>query len=535
MGLGSKTRLHKTERASREVTEKSAFLFRRAFWNTVSNYIGKIVTLGVGFVLTPLLLHGLGAETYGLWVLAGSVVAYGGLLDLGIASALTKYIAEFRAKGQVQDARDLVATALSLYLMLAVVVIGLGAALAFFFPFIFNVSPEQRTEAVWLVFVASIGVGLAIPCATPTAILRGLHRFDIINALNVVGTMLSFFATLAILFLGGSVVAIVAANIALTLVMQIPVLWVIHRLAPDLQFHRLGLRRALVRRVASFSSSLFLLNVAGRLQAKTDEIVIGVFLPVAQVTPYAISHRLSDVAKIFTDQFTKVLLPLASELHAENDRGRLRALYVISTRVTIASFMPFGCILAILAAPLLSVWVGETYAPYAPLVVILTLAGLVDMSQWSASHVLQGMARHQPLAYMSIGSGIANLILSAILIQPFGLVGVALGTLIPTTVESFGLVMPYAMRVVGVSKRQALTEIFLPSGLPALPTASLLYLLREMFQPDGWIVLGALGLVGIGVYVSVYLVVGASELERRAYAHIASHAFGVARRRLGWN
>lgn len=460
MTTDSNTSLSSTEHAGQNTTEKSAFLFRRVFWNTISNYVGKLITLAVGFVLTPLLLRGLGATTYGLWALVGSVVAYGALLEFDIAAALTKYIAEYRAKGQTRDAQALVATALSLYLVLGSVVVLLGALLAVIFPYIFNVPPEQHMQAMWLVFLSGIGVGLAIPCATPTAILRGLHRFEIINLLNVLGTLLSFGAIAAILFFGGSVIAIVIANILLTLLMQIPALWLIRRIAPELQIHRLGIRRELMRRVASFSSSLFVLNVAGQLQAKTDEIVIGVFLPVVQVTPYAICHRLSDVARMLTDQFLKVLMPLASELHAENDRERLRALYIVSTRVTIASFMPFGCVLAILAAPLLSLWVREMYAPYAPLVVILLLASFIDTSQWSASHVLQGMARHQPLAYMSIASGIANLILSVILIQSLGILGVALGTLIPTGVECFALVMPYAMRVVGVSKRQALTEIF---------------------------------------------------------------------------
>jgi O-antigen/teichoic acid export membrane protein len=50
------------------------------------------------------------------------------------------------------------------------------------------------------------------------------------------------------------------------------------------------------------------------------------------------------------------LMPLASQLHAEDDRGRLQAMYTVGTRITIAIFIPLACILCILAGPILAVW-----------------------------------------------------------------------------------------------------------------------------------------------------------------------------------
>lgn len=500
---------------------KGAVLIWRVFWNTVSNYLGKIITLSMGFLLTPFLLHWLGAGTYGLWALVGSVVAYGSLLDFGIAAAITKYTAEYRAKQRAQDAQALISTAFLLYLALGLVVMLLSMVIAAVFPYIFNVPPEQRNEAIWLVLFSGLGVGVAIPCATPTAILRGLQRFDLLNALGVVGSLLSVSATVLILLRGGGVIGIVLANIAVTVLMQLPAYWLIHRVAPELHLNPHAVRREFVRTVASFSTSLFVINVSGQLQGQTDEIVIGAFRPLWLVTPYALSRRLSDVARILTDQFLKVLLPLASELHATDDQTRLRALYLVSTRLTLVSFMPFACILILMAGPLLAAWVGEAYAPYAPLVIILTIAGLIDMSQWAASHVLQGMGRHQPLAYMSIASGVANLVLSIILIQFLGLTGVALGTLIPTSIECLLFVMPYALRVLGISWRGAFREIVLPSVLPALPAVFTILLLQRIVLASGWASLALIAVTSFLVYVSIYFTLGANAIEKQAYRQIA--------------
>src|SRR5262249_50375839 len=161
----------------------------------------------------------------------------------------------------------------------------------------------------------------------------------------------------------------------------------------------------------------------------TDEIVIGAFFPVSAVTPYAIARKLSEIAQMMTDQFLRVLVPLASELRADNDQIRLRSVYLTGTRLTLAIFLPFGCTLVILARPILTLWVGADYADYAHLVTILVVASLIDTSQWPGGSVLQGMARHRPLAIISVGTGVTNLALSIVLVRNLGLTGVALGTL----------------------------------------------------------------------------------------------------------
>jgi O-antigen/teichoic acid export membrane protein len=53
----------------------------------------------------------------------------------------------------------------------------------------------------------------------------------------------------------------------------------------------------------------------------------------------------------------KVLIPLASELHAENDYVRLRSLYLAGIRLTLASILPKGFTLVISARAILPMWV----------------------------------------------------------------------------------------------------------------------------------------------------------------------------------
>ncbi len=110
--------------------ETNTSIRRRMLLNTVSNVLGKGLNLGVWFFLTPYLLRRLGADTYGLWAVVGLVAAYGALLDLGITSAVAKYVAEYRARGELVEAGRLVATTLWLYTGLELMAVALAALLA---------------------------------------------------------------------------------------------------------------------------------------------------------------------------------------------------------------------------------------------------------------------------------------------------------------------------------------------------------------------------------------------------------------------
>lgn len=451
----------------------------RVIMGTAANLGGRAIVLATWFLLTPFLLYQLGATHYALWVLVGSFVSYGSLLDLGIGGALIKYIAEYRSRGELVAMRELVATSLCLYLGLGLAAILIGVAVAPLFPTLFHVAPDEQQLATMLVIVMAINVGVAIPSTATSAVLIGLQRYDLANLMGLIGTLSSALLTVIVLLLGGGVVGMVAVNIPITLLLQIPSIIVIRRIAPDLRFGLRGARRDRVRQVFSFSTSLFIGDIAGRLQLKTDEIVISAMLAIAAVTPYALARKLSEAASLVTGQFLKVLLPLASELHAVNDRVRLRALYLTSTRLTLAIFLPVACVLVIIPDIVLRTWVGPAYASSAPLVIILTLSGLVNISQSPAGSLLKGMGRPQLLAFAALGNGIANLGLSIALARPLGVTGVALGTLLPTAVECLGVVLPYAVRAVGVSFSEVLEQVVLPAFLPVVPAALALLVMRS--------------------------------------------------------
>jgi peptidoglycan biosynthesis protein MviN/MurJ (putative lipid II flippase) len=116
---------------------------------------------------------------------------------------------------------------------------------------------------------------------------------------------------------------------------------------------------------------------------------------------------------------------------------------------------------------------------------------------------------------LSLTSAFVNLGLSIWLVQSFGLAGVAIGTLIPTSIECLCFVLPYAVRKIGVSWQAVCTEIFLPSVAPVIPMAVILYGLVKFLQPDSYLSILVVGVIGLVVYAVGYLMTGAADSERQ--------------------
>jgi O-antigen/teichoic acid export membrane protein len=507
-----------------------ATIARHLMRSTASNVAARVAVLGIWFVVTPFMVHRLGGTDYGLWVLVASLIAYGDLLDLGIGAAVTRYVAELRARGRSDEASVLVATALNMYCVIALLVTAVSVPFAVVFPDVFGIAKDQQGDARWVVLLTGVALAIRLPGLTAYSVLRGLQRFGIINIISVSTAVAQGAAFVAALLLGGGVVGLAAVALPLTVLNFAAMVLVIRRVAPDIRFGLRGGERRLVATVASFSGALIVINGAGVIKTKTDEIVIAAALPLSAVTPYSIARRLSELPTLLTYEFVRLLFPLASHLHGSEDTGKLRALYVGSTRVTLALFVPIAIALMVLAGPFLTAWVGERYAGDADVAVILIAAGALELVRYPGGMMMMASNAHRPLAIFAGASALLNLSLSVILVGSIGVTGVALGTLIAGSLEAL-VVLPFGMRHFRVPARTMLSQALAPGLLPAVPAVVALLGLRAALAPASLPAVVGVGAIGGLVYAAGYLSFSATADERLALRQIALGTVQLARAR----
>lgn len=172
--------------------------------------------------------------------------------------------------------------------------------------------------------------------------------------------------------------------------------------------------------------------VGNQINFLTDSIVIGSLLPagvaMAAVTIYNIPNRLVSYLRDLVIEMSGVLMPAISGLHAGNDQARLQELHELNTKFTLLIALPLACVFFVLGDVFIATWMGPRYGASVRLLHILTVAILAHLAVNPTNGILTGMSQHRIVAKFTIAQALTNLLVSVILVRPFGLLGVALGT-----------------------------------------------------------------------------------------------------------
>ena len=473
---------------------------RQIIKNITSSWFALGTNILVGLFLSPFILHRLGDSAFGVWVLTFSITGYYGLFDLGIRSSIVRYVSKHLATGSKEDLAKLINTALFGYGCVGVVSLVVTGIMSTYVNALFKIPPEFRSSAHLLIWMVGTSVALGFPLGVVGGFLEGLQRFDILNISTVVQTLLR--ALLIVLFLqhGWGLLTITFITVALPIIASVVRVFIALHLCPVL-FGSKYVDRSTFRMIVRYSSTTFMIMVAGRLKFKTDEIVIGSMISAAAITYFNIGARIVDYAGGVVNSLAGNFLPVVSQSEATGNTGRLRKLFVAGNRLCAFTIFPITASLLIMGKSVIEVWVGKKYIVTSyPVLVIMIIPSTIMFAQAVSGRVLFGMSKHRTWAWVTLIEGVCNLTLSILLVRPYGIIGDALGTAIPLTC-SFVLFMPgHLCRLLGIRLRTYLREAFVLPFLITVPLVLVLLLMKKWFIPHTYRQLAVQLAIGGAVY-----------------------------------
>jgi len=486
--------------------------------NVLTNWIAYLLSIIINFLMMPFVIHQLGDTAYGIWILIGSLTGYLGLLDFGIASAFLKYTAEFRAKKNQQKLNEFVNTTLIIYSIIGILAFCVCILIGRFGIHLFKISPDDQNITQLVIFFVALDIALSFPLGVFGGLVRGFQRYDLNNIVEIGVLIVRTILIICVLKLGFGLVSLAIINLSTKLIGNIWRIFYAKRLSPLLKITFRFFNRNMIKTLLNYSIYSFLLAITVRVVFYTDSIVIGMFMSMSAITYYSIAGRLIHYLGAFVGEMTGVLVPAVSELEANRDIEKIKKLLIHGIRYSLLIALPAALIFIILGKPFITLWMGADYAEKAmPVLKILMIAHLFELSQYTSSNVLYGLNRHKFYAFSSIVAAVLNLILSIILVKGFGLVGVALGTAIPMIILNILILPLYISRVVKLSLRTYFRDGFLIPFLVTIPFVGLIFYLRNNFYPDTWFKLAIELLVFCAMFVTTLWFLCFEKSERSYY------------------
>ncbi|MGE9295457.1 MAG: MATE family efflux transporter [Puniceicoccales bacterium] len=432
--------------------------WKRRFWaNTGSSYVQVVLRLILGLILFRQLFSGLSEEAFGFWSLLWSLFGYGVLLDFGFGFTAQKAVAEKTAQGDIPGLNRLLATIFWTFVGLAVALVVVFLLLRPYFMEAVSVSADDWSAFSKAYIIFFFGMALTFPLGLFPEVLRGMQRIDLANWVGVGNTILHFAAIITALTLNWPFPALMAISVISSLIPNIFAAFFAYRLIKGLSLKPQLFEWSAVKLQMGFSVAAYLITFSNLIMAKSDQLVISLTVGVASVAIYQAGFKMGEMLNLFSVQMQAALSPAAAHLKASGDEAGLRELLLRSSRLTFVVVTPAYVLSAVYLEGLIRLLTGLEEIPAEAYWVGQALLLAIYSSQLTNSctkRILMMTGHEKALLRLSVIDALLNVAISFALVFPLGILGVALGTLIPTVLVGWFWVLPMTLRAVELKARR---------------------------------------------------------------------------------
>ncbi len=386
----------------------------------------------IALVLPPLLVHRMIPDEYSVWVLILQSSAYINLLDLGMQTATSKYVAEFEAVGDTSSSSRILSSSFILLCFSGLIGAGVVSTIAWQVPQLFHQMPVILIGSLRKgILVVGLSVVLALPFGVFSAAFTGLQRYGFPTILAVGSKVLSSMALTVLLFMHGNLVQLACLMAGFNVITALSQYLGWKKYASErLTFSFQLVDRLSITRLCKYGSVASIWTVCMLFITGLDMVIVGHY-DYKSTGSYGIATTVTNLMLAVLGSLFSPLLPAISALQSERTAGELGDLVIRTTRYNTLLVCLIGLPLLFGAYPLLKLWVGYDYARSSALFLQILVIGNA-FRQLGNPYALAVVATgKQYLASLSgIIEALVNVYFSIYLVQRIGAVGVAIGTLV---------------------------------------------------------------------------------------------------------
>ncbi len=454
-------------------------LLRGSFAKVANLFLGIMIS----FYMMPYLIKHLGDRMYGLWTLVGSILGYYGLMDIGLSSAVVRFISRAVGRRDEAEIRKIVST--SFYLFLGM---GLASALATLcitagMGFLVK-DPADVSLFRLLLLLTGFSFACDFPVRSFNAVFTANLREDIGTGITLVKTVLNTVFIVLAIRRGYGVVGLCVVTVTLSLLDSLVRVVLAYQVEPAVSVSPRHFDRTRLKPLFGYSAFTLIGRLGDTLRFRMDQVVITSFLGLTSVTHYFVGARLVEYLASFMQQMVGVVTPMFSQEEGVNDFASIRSKFMFLTKITVYVTAYFGWATLLYGKPFIIRWMGPEYVDGYWVLAAFMGGVLVKLVQMPSGPLLFGISKHQFITVSNLVEGVANLALSLWFVRMWGIVGVALGTAIPMVLMGLVAQPWYVCRAIEMRVGDYLRPLTLHSLLASAIFAAGWVLVRRWVVPS---------------------------------------------------
>jgi len=311
-----------------------------------------------------------------------------------------------------------------------------------------------------LVAILGLKASLLFPLSSFNGVLVAKYRFDVMSYIKLVSLLLRTAFIVTFVSIGYDVVAVACITTVDAVIVSLVTVYCAKNYFPGLRVSPSLINMGKLKEYYDFGKYTYITTIADRVRFSVDDLVVGAFIGVGAVTHYTIVVALLRYFIELLEGAVGVISPVFNQYHKLDQWDKLRDVFLAVTEVSAMLAVLVGGLLMVLGEPFIIIWMGNDYRDIYIVLLVLCPVIIVDQAQRPSLAILYAIAKHKYYAKMISLEAIANVCISIVLVQYLGIIGVALGTVIPLLFNKMLLQPIYTCRQLQISLKHYYFKVF---------------------------------------------------------------------------
>jgi O-antigen/teichoic acid export membrane protein len=468
--------------------ERSAGLKTTLSRNVVLSLARVAVNSLIALALPAYLTHHLPVSTYAAWVLILQLAAFVSFLDFGVQTGVSKFVAEFDAKGDTVGAGHYASAGLAIMTLTGLLGVALTTALAWQVPHLFHNMPATLYRDVRIsVVLVGTSMSFGLLCSVFGSVFLGLQRYAVPMGIAILNRTAFTIAVLVAVALHSSLAAMGAAVALVNMTTGLLQVAAWRQMTSRIRVSFALVDYRALKQMARYCSLLAIWTVGMVCVSGLDVTIVGHYA-YNETAYYSIATLPTNFMILIIASVLGPMMPASSALSTQRTPSEMGDILARFTRYSTALLLLTGLPLVVCGLPILRLWVGPVYAIHSLTYLrILVVANIIRQICAPYATMVAATGKQGAATAAPIFEALVNLASSVYLASRFGAMGVAFGTLLGSFVSislHFAVSMHLTHSTLAISRTRLFFDGFFRPAIVAIPSVILL----PIWWFSGWMI-----------------------------------------------
>ncbi len=419
----------------------------------VFSYILIIANALYGLFITPFILTSLGESTFGVYRTVASLSAALMIVDLGIGGTVMRYVAKYRADGDLKRISPFVSMimceAWGIILLLAALMSCIYFNLNNIYSGSFTPAEIELTQQLFIIL--SLCLALHVFENVLNGIISGYNNFIFANGIKLVRLLIRCVLICVVLSHTSSALALASIDLFVTLgflALEIAYVKLAYRVKLGVSFKHWD--SGVFKESSFYTFLLFLTAIAAQINSNMHNVIIGAFKGPELVTIYSFGLLIFGMFEQLSMAISGVMLPTVTQVLKQDEGNRnIQQLIVNVGRV---QFLLLGAAVvgfALLGQQFVQAWLGNGFEDVYIIVMVLMLPTLFELCVNVCLSVLRAKNMLGFRTAVLFASSALNLVITIIGVKYISYIAASAGTAISFILGSLLVMNIYYYKKLG--------------------------------------------------------------------------------------